>query len=424
MAPAKRRRFSNQYKLSLLRKIDELVAHGLSREQACKHLNIDSRQYRSWSTMKDQLKAHNPRALSTDPGRDSILKPYTEQILRFIFEQREQGVEVSIPMVSVFARTLCREFRDKTNAAQIKACSRFVKKHSLVYRMGTHISQRSPELMENEARDFMADTRLDLIGEDRHQDYIINMDQTPVYFTLHRGRTLESRGKRTINIRKSTDDTRRVTFAYTITASLKSLRPILVFKGKPNGRIVTSELPTFPQDMLYACQTNAWMDEVVMRMWVERVLAPHVATAPPWVVPILYLDSYRCHVMAEVVHAIQDLGVEVKIIPGGCTGLCQPVDVGANKPFKGRVRTHWQEWLVSEGLATAANDGKVQPPTRRLIADWCLAAYQSVPTQNIINAWRKTGPYTWFAATCAQRPIGWIDPIDFAEEEEHELAQL
>ena len=100
------------------------------------------------------------------------------------------------------------------------------------------------------------------------------------------------------------------------------------------------------------------------------------------------------------------------------------VDVGANKPFKGRVRTHWQEWLVSEGLANAANDGKVQPPTRRLIADWCLAAYQSVPTQNIINAWRKTGPYTWFAATCAQRPIGWIDPIDFAEEEEHELAQV
>ena len=48
MAPAKRRRFSNQYELSLLRKIDDLVAHGVSREQACKQVNIDSRQYRSW----------------------------------------------------------------------------------------------------------------------------------------------------------------------------------------------------------------------------------------------------------------------------------------------------------------------------------------------------------------------------------------
>ena len=38
--------------------------------------------------------------------------------------------------------------------------------------------------------------------------------------------------------------------------------------------------------------------------------------------------------MALVVEAVQELGVEVEHIPGGCTGLCQPVDVGVNKPFK------------------------------------------------------------------------------------------
>ena len=63
-------------------------------------------------------------------------------------------------------------------------------------------------------------------------------------------------------------------------ASGKTLRPVVVFRGQPNGRIVTSKLPTFPNDMLYACQINAWMDKVVICMWVERVLAPHVATAP------------------------------------------------------------------------------------------------------------------------------------------------
>jgi hypothetical protein len=31
---------------------------------------------------------------------------------------------------------------------------------------------------------------------------------------------------------------------------------------------------------------------------------------------------------------IQELGVEVERIPGRFTGLCQPVDVGVNKPFK------------------------------------------------------------------------------------------
>ena len=81
----------------------------------------------------------------------------------------------------------------------------------------------------------------------------------------------------------------------------------------------------YPQGIIYACQDNAWMDERVMLMWVDMVLKPYVNTAPDDMVPILFLNSYRCHMMNSVVKAIQDLGVEVKHIPGGCTSLCQPV---------------------------------------------------------------------------------------------------
>ncbi len=83
------------------------------------------------------------------------------------------------------------------------------------------------------------------------------------------------------------------------------------------------------------------MDEQVMLAWVEEVLAPYVATAPEDIIPLLIFDSYQCHMMASVVYTIQELGVEVKHIPGGCTSLCQPVDVGFNKPFKSRVRKMW-----------------------------------------------------------------------------------
>ena len=69
-------------------------------------------------------------------------------------------------------------------------------------------------------------------------------------------------------------------------------------------------------------------------MWVEMVLKPYVNTAPDNVVPIFFLDSYHCHMMNLVSNAIQDLGVEVEHIPGGCTSLCQPVDIRINKPFK------------------------------------------------------------------------------------------
>ncbi len=127
--------------------------------------------------------------------------------------------------------------------------------------------------------------------------------------------------------------------AVIITADSTLLPLTLVFKGKPNGRIVQREFQSgdYPTTHFYKCQDAAWMDEQVMIEWVNKVLAPYVATAPDHVVLILILDMYRCHMMASVVQMIQELGVKVQHIPGECTSLCQPVDVGFNKPFKNRM---------------------------------------------------------------------------------------
>ena len=42
-------------------------------------------------------------------------------------------------------------------------------------------------------------------------------------------------------------------------------------------------------------------------------------------------------VALTVTAEIETLGIEVDHIPGGCTGLAQPIDVGIGKPFKNRV---------------------------------------------------------------------------------------
>ena len=41
--------------------------------------------------------------------------------------------------------------------------------------------------------------------------------------------------------------------------------------------------------------------------------------------------------MSSVVDLIQQVGVEVEFIPGGLTGLCQPLDIGINMPLKNCV---------------------------------------------------------------------------------------
>ena len=79
-----------------------------------------------------------------------------------------------------------------------------------------------------------------------------------------------------------------------------------------------------------------------MNKWIDVVLQPWKANRdennPSVEPPILILDAYRVHQMGSVVNWIQSNGIEVVHIPAGCTYLCQPIDVGINKPIKSRLR--------------------------------------------------------------------------------------
>ena len=388
----KRRRFTIQEKLIFLRRVNRKMESGMTQCAACHEINIDHKQICDWRKKSGLLKAAtNKKARCLHPGVPSMLQPYTDCLLSFIFELRETGMAVSNTIVLLKAAQICRDFREKSRSAQYYIVRRFIKIQGLVYRMGTHVSQRAPAETESEARDFIMVTRPKVSDPCRHQDYVLNMDQTPIPFSFNQKSTLELIGRRTVHVRKSMSDTKRATCALTITASGKMLDPLMVFKGKPNGRIVTREFPEFPDGILYTCQDNAWMDEKVMLQWVKKILKPYVDGAPDEVVPLLFLDSYRCHIMGSVVTAIQNLGVEVEHIPGGCTCLCQPVDVGVNKPFKKLIRDKWEQWMISEGIV----HGTTSPPTRKQIAEWTLHAKSHINQQIIQNSWRH-GEYSWF----------------------------
>ena len=87
------------------------------------------------------------------------------------------------------------------------------------------------------------------------------MDQMPLHFSYHSSHMLEKRGIKTINVHKSSSQTKRATAALTVTAAGDFLTPMIIFKGKPNGLIARRELPTLDPTSIYACQDQAWMDD-------------------------------------------------------------------------------------------------------------------------------------------------------------------
>ncbi len=192
-------------------------------------------------------------------------------------------------------------------------------------------------------------------------------------------------GVKTVHIRTLTNDTKRATVAMTIPADGTVLPSTIVFKGKPDGRIAQNEFANYPTTHHHQCQDNAWMDEWVMIAWVDDVLKPFVTNAPDHFIPLLILHSYHCHMMALVVTRIQELGIEVKHVPGRCTFLSQPVDVGFDKPVKDRVRRQWMSWMISEGII----HGMTSSPTRRDVAGWVDRAMTEMKEEVGIvrNAW-------------------------------------
>ena len=130
-----------------------------------------------------------------------------------------------------------------------------------------------------------------------------------------------------------------------------------------------------------------------MLHWVDEVIKLYITTAPDNVVPVLLLDSYQCHIMASIVNKITDLGLEVIHIPGGCTGLVQPLDVGYNRPFKVHILQKWQEWM----MGTVERSGVIKTPDQEDVSAWITESYWDLDckTKTIKNSWLKCG-YEWF----------------------------
>jgi hypothetical protein len=47
----------------------------------------------------------------------------------------------------------------------------------------------------------------------------------------------------------------------------------------------------------------------MMLKWVDIILAPYVKMAPPGVIPLLFFDSFKVHMLTSIVLKIQELGV-------------------------------------------------------------------------------------------------------------------
>jgi hypothetical protein len=147
------------------------------------------------------------------------LKPLEDTLLRYVFEQRKQGITVQMFDLVIKASSLSSKFDVKHFVSKCSAVKCFVRANLLVYRMGMHVTRLRPEDVVTEVSDFMNLMHPFLDGPHCDRHFILNMDQTPVYFSMMAKWTFDVIGVKTVHIRSTANDTKRVTVRVTIAAN-------------------------------------------------------------------------------------------------------------------------------------------------------------------------------------------------------------
>ena len=208
---------------------EERISLGL----ASARLGVNCQNIINWQKKGEALSdSFVENKMTLHKGPMSMVENIKEELIEYVTNWREKGFPVTRMCLIRKVGQLKPEFMEKSMEARKMAISRFLAKNNMTHRVATHKAQRCPGEVREEALAHLAEQIPRANDKCRHQDFVMNMDQTPVYQVMENNVTIDYVGARTINMRTAANDGQRVTVAATITASGRQVESMIVFKGK------------------------------------------------------------------------------------------------------------------------------------------------------------------------------------------------
>jgi len=238
-------------------------------------------------------------------GRKVATGNYDQIIFQWILEQRELHIPVSRQAIQDFARRLCTDISGFT--ASNGWLDKFMRRHQLSLRSRTSLSQKLPGDLEEKVTSFQKFIKDQRVDDEYEDEFIVNMDETPVFFDLVPNKTVDMQGNKSVIVRTSGGDKRHVTVMLAVSASGKVLPTFVIFKGKRPLKDIKA-----PSDVIVPVQEKAWVDESIMLKWVDDSLRAYTNRNRT----LLVMDSFRCHLMESVKKRLRKANAELAVIPG------------------------------------------------------------------------------------------------------------
>ena len=312
-------------------------------------------------------------------GRPAKNAAQFDELRSFIHQLESQDRTITVGMICRELKRIDPASTDIDISALRQRIYRYLRNENFVQRRATHVAQNT-RYDEAQIMQFVEYVTEEVQRLGITPDCVVNIDETNVDFDMTGRVTLARRGSRTVSV-SSTESSNRVSVLLGVTMSGIKLKPFLIFKGKPEGRIIRefSQL-NYPDGCIYTVQEKAWIDEASFGVWIEKVWRLFCEDKPA---TYLIMDQCKVHMMNSTVSQLQYLGTEVEFILAGYTSRLQVLDVGIDKPFKDYLRSAYEEYMIT-------NSGN-KAPSRLIVSQWIQTAWESIRDSSITNTWKGIG---------------------------------
>ncbi|RPA72791.1 hypothetical protein BJ508DRAFT_381373 [Ascobolus immersus RN42] len=244
--------------------------------------------------------------------------------------------------------------------------------------------------------------------------YVLNMDETGVLVQPGGNQTYHETGAHEVPI-TGAEDKRQFTLLCTIAMSGYLLPFAALWKGTtaqslPKAVDQFLNLALQQGHRFFLAGEKHWSTVFTMMMWVLDIVLPYrksiIARCPQYshTPMILYIDVYWCHRCDEFLDWLETYQETrgcfiVLFVPANTTSVCQPCDVGLQRPVKHELRRQHMRMATmetAEQLRKGISPENIRldvslPHLRNQTPQWLYNTYNIVSSTNAVsNAWKRS----------------------------------
>ena len=272
------------------------------------------------------------------------------------------------------------------------------------WRKATQAAHKLPENWEDQCEKSTFCKAYTIKEHDIPAELYVNSDQTQLVYAPGDKMTWAERGANQVSL-TGTDEKQAFTLMVSVVSDSTLLPFQVIYQGLTNWSCPSASSPDYQSaltasfQLVYSGTNTYWSNQWTMKLFVDNILAPYYDNKKKALSllkdqKLLWkIDMWSVHCSIEFQNWMRGAhpNIILDFMPGGCTGVHQPCDVGIQCPLKLLAKRSYHKDVVQEMLVQIDKKSEIFT-----IDDWIMIlqnqsvrwlwnAYNSVNKKEIIQ---------------------------------------